>query len=41
MEVNREKLISEFHLLEKKAELLNIEPIDVFLIGGGNLALKA
>ncbi len=38
--VTREKLISEFHLLEKKAELLNIEPIDVFLIGGGNLALR-
>jgi len=38
--VTREKLISEFHLLEKKAEMLNIEPIDVFLIGGGNLALR-
>ncbi len=40
MEVTREKLVSEFYLLEKKAELLNIEPIDVFLIGGGNLALR-
>ncbi|WP_258083279.1 hypothetical protein [Thermococcus thermotolerans] len=38
--VTRERIISEFHLLEKKAELLNIEPLEVYLIGGGNLALR-
>lgn len=39
-EVTREKIIAEFHLLEEKAKLLNIEPIQVYLIGGGNLALR-
>ncbi|NJE30323.1 hypothetical protein E3E38_04550 [Thermococcus sp. 18S1] len=38
--VTRGKIISKFHLLEKKAELLNIEPLEVYLIGGGNLALR-
>ncbi|GAB6101020.1 hypothetical protein JCM16138_02430 [Thermococcus atlanticus] len=38
--VTRGKIISEFHLLEEKAELLNIEPLEVYLIGGGNLALR-
>ncbi|WP_099209618.1 hypothetical protein [Thermococcus henrietii] len=38
--VTRGKIISEFHLLEKKAKLLNIEPLEVYLIGGGNLALR-
>ncbi|NJF25169.1 hypothetical protein [Thermococcus sp. Bubb.Bath] len=39
-EVTREKIISEFHLLEEKAKLLNLEPVGVYLIGGGNLALR-
>jgi len=38
--VTREKIISEFHLLEEKAKLLDIEPLQVYLIGGGNLALR-
>ncbi|KUH34410.1 hypothetical protein APY94_01900 [Thermococcus celericrescens] len=38
--VTREKIISEFHLLEEKARLLNLEPLEVYLIGGGNLALR-
>jgi len=38
--VTREKIISEFHLLEEKAKLLNLEPLEVYLIGGGNLALR-
>ncbi|NJE12840.1 hypothetical protein [Thermococcus sp. LS2] len=33
-------IIAEFHLLEEKAKLLNLEPIRVYLIGGGNLALR-
>jgi len=38
--VTREKIISELHLLEEKARLLHIEPLQVYLIGGGNLALR-
>ena len=38
--VTRGKIISEFHLLEEKARLLNLEPLEVYLIGGGNLALR-
>ncbi|WP_297067291.1 hypothetical protein [Thermococcus sp.] len=38
--VTRGKIISQFHLLEEKARLLNIEPLQVYLIGGGNLALR-
>jgi len=39
-EVTRERIISELHLLEKKAKLLGVEPLRVYLIGGGNLALR-
>ncbi|NJE26447.1 hypothetical protein E3E22_07425 [Thermococcus sp. MV5] len=38
--VTRERIISELHLLEEKAKLLNFEPVRVYLIGGGNLALR-
>ena len=38
--VTREKIISELHLMEKKARLLHIEPLQVYLVGGGNLALR-
>lgn len=38
--VTREKIISEFHLLEEKARLLSIKPVQVYMIGGGNLALR-
>jgi len=31
---------SKFHLLEEKTRRLNIKPLKVYLIGGGNLALR-
>ncbi len=34
------KIISKFHLLEKRVKLLNLELMGVYLIGDGNLALK-
>ncbi|ASJ03815.1 hypothetical protein A3L09_10680 (plasmid) [Thermococcus profundus] len=38
--ITRERLIEEFVLLDEKAQLMGAEKIDIFLIGGGNLALR-
>jgi len=38
--VTRERIVSELHMLEEKAKILDVEPLRVYLIGGGNLALR-
>ena len=38
--ITRERLIREFELIDKKAGLMGSDEIDLYLIGGGNLALR-
>ncbi len=38
--ITRERLIREFALLDEKAQLMGSPEIGVYLIGGGNLALR-
>ncbi|AHL22803.1 hypothetical protein [Thermococcus nautili] len=38
--ITRERLIEEFALLDEKARLMDSEEIHIYLIGGGNLALR-
>ena len=38
--VTRDKILSELNLLECKAKMLHVEPLTIYLIGGGNLALR-
>jgi len=39
--IDREYIVNEFHKLEEKARIMNLqESINVYLIGGGNLALR-
>lgn len=40
MMITRERLIEEFALLDEKAKLMNVPEIRLYLIGGGNLALR-
>jgi len=38
--ITRERLVREFELIDKKAGLMDSGEIDIYLIGGGNLALR-
>ena len=39
--IGRQYIVSEFHKLEEKAEIINLQDsVSVYLIGGGNLALR-
>ena len=38
--ITRERLVREFELIDEKAWLMGSDEIDLYLIGGGNLALR-